>query len=77
MPKKILFHLTFILFTCTAGLHLQGAIELPAIFGDHMVLQRDKPIPVWGWSDEGQEVKVSFAGKSVTATAGGRYAYPP
>jgi sialate O-acetylesterase len=70
MPKKILFHLTFILFTCTAGLHLQGAIELPAIFGDHMVLQRDKPIPVWGWSDEGQEVKVSFAGKSVTATAG-------
>jgi hypothetical protein len=59
--KNTFFHLTFILFTCTAGLHLQGAIELPAISGDHMVLQRDKPIPVWGWSGEGQEVKVSFA----------------
>jgi sialate O-acetylesterase len=70
MPKKILFHLTFILLTCTAGLHLQGAIELPAMFGDHMVLQRDKPIPVWGWSDEGQKVKVSFGGKSAAAKAG-------
>ena len=42
---------------------LHSEIELPCIFGDHMVLQRGKPIPVRGWSEEGQEVKVSFAGK--------------
>jgi len=70
MPTKVLPFLIVILSTCAVALNLQGAIELPAMFGDHMVLQRDKPVPVWGWSDEGQEIKVSFAGKSATAKPG-------
>jgi sialate O-acetylesterase len=28
-------------------------ITLPKIFGDNMVLQREKPIPVWGWAQPG------------------------
>ncbi|WP_422317717.1 sialate O-acetylesterase [Prosthecobacter sp.] len=49
-----------------AGLTLstRAAITLPAIFKDHMVLQRDQPIPVWGWAEAGQEVNVSFAGQT-------------
>ena len=70
MSAKVLPILIVILSTCASALNLRGAIELPAMFGNHMVLQRGKPIPVWGWSDEGQEVKVSFAGKSATAKAG-------
>ncbi|RKX36016.1 MAG: sialate O-acetylesterase [Verrucomicrobia bacterium] len=42
------------------------ALRLPAIFGNHMVLQRDQPIPVWGWSDPGAEVTVSFRDQRVT-----------
>ena len=49
---------------------LFGATELLSIFGDHMVLQRDKPIPVWGWSEKGLKVKVTLGEKSATATAG-------
>ena len=31
-------------------------VRLPAIFGDHMVLQRNFPVPVWGWADPGETV---------------------
>ena len=35
-------------------------IRLPAVVGDHMVLQRDLPLPIWGWADPGEEVTVTF-----------------
>jgi sialate O-acetylesterase len=38
--------------------------ELPLVFGDHMVLQRDKPVPVYGKATAGAPVKVIF-GKQV------------
>ncbi len=41
-----------------------------AIFGDSMVLQRDKPNTIWGWSTPGEVVKVEIADKSGTGTAG-------
>ena len=41
-----------------------------AIFGDSMVLQRDKPNTIWGWSTPGDVVKVEIADKSATGTAG-------
>lgn len=36
------------------------ALEMPAIFADHMVLQRDTPVPVWGRAEPGRWVEVSF-----------------
>jgi sialate O-acetylesterase len=36
-------------------------------FGDHMVLQREKPIPVWGWAPPAAEIIVSFAGQTHTS----------
>ena len=41
-----------------------------AVFADHMVLQRNKPAPVWGWDKPGRKVTVSFAGQSKSAVAG-------
>ncbi|MSR66590.1 MAG: sialate O-acetylesterase [Pedosphaera sp.] len=49
----------------------QADVKLPAIFGDHMVLQRDQKVPVWGWADDGEKVTVEFAGQKVSATAKG------
>ncbi len=46
-----------------------SAMELPALFSDGMVLQRGKPVPVWGWSHPGQEVTVRFAGQEKKAKA--------
>lgn len=42
-------------------------VKMPGIFADGMVLQRDKPVPVWGWADVGAEVTVAFAGQKKTA----------
>ncbi len=49
-------------------------LRVPAIFSPNSVLQQGRPIPVWGWSDDGEEISVEFRGKSVrTKTAGGRW----
>ncbi|MCX7429914.1 MAG: dockerin, partial [Planctomycetia bacterium] len=39
------------------------------LFSDNMVLPRDVPAPVWGWTTPGAKVTVSIAGKNVVATA--------
>jgi sialate O-acetylesterase len=47
-----------------------SADVVPAyVFSDNAVLQRDKPIPIWGTADAGEKVSVSFAGRTATATA--------
>src|SRR4029078_751435 len=45
-------------------------VKLPALFSDHMVVQADAAVPVWGWAEPGEEVTISFAGQSKTTTAG-------
>jgi len=46
----------------------RAAIKLPALVGDHMVLQRDKPINVWGYAKPAEAITITFAGKTFTAT---------
>lgn len=42
-----------------------------ALFNHNMVLQRDKPVPVWGRAKPGETVTVEFAGQTKTGTADG------
>ena len=46
------------------------AIALGSPFADNAILQRQMPVPVWGWSKPGMKVTVEFAGQKKTATAG-------
>lgn len=41
-------------------------VRLPSIFSDHMVLQQNQTIRVWGWSDPGESVTVSFSDHTAT-----------
>lgn len=63
---------TCLMLLLAAGLTLsaRAGVTLPAIFKDHMVLQRDQPVPVWGWAEAGQEINVSFAGQTKITKAG-------
>lgn len=45
-------------------------LRIPNVFGNHMVVQQNAPIRVWGWTDPGQKVTVELADKSATGTAG-------
>ena len=66
--------ITALLLAPQAALHA-AELKLPSVLADHMVLQRDKPVAVWGWADPGETVTVSFAGqaKSAAADAGGKW----
>jgi len=44
--------------------------SLPSVFSDHMVLQRDRPVPVWGKADPGTTVTVEFTGQKKETVAG-------
>ena len=44
-----------------------ASFAVPAFFSDHMVVQREKPVPVWGWDKPGTTVKVTMDGKSFYA----------
>jgi sialate O-acetylesterase len=43
--------------------------SLPTLFTDHMVVQRDRPIHIWGKADEGERLTVDLSGHTGTATA--------
>jgi sialate O-acetylesterase len=44
--------------------------ELASVFGNHMVLQRDRRVAVWGWAEPAEKVTVRFAGQSAETEAG-------
>ncbi|MFU8893936.1 MAG: sialate O-acetylesterase [Luteolibacter sp.] len=59
-----------LLLTLVCTLQASAGLTLSPMFGDHMVLQRDMPVPVWGMATPGDPVTVRFAGKEVhTRTA--------
>ena len=48
---------------------VQAAVWMPSVFSDHMVLQREKLVPVWGCAAPGTTITVEFAGNKQTASA--------
>ncbi|MBT6849703.1 MAG: hypothetical protein HOA16_00790 [Opitutae bacterium] len=44
-------------------------LRFAKIFTDHCVLQRERPVPVWGWSGPNTQVKVEFGGQTKNTTA--------
>ncbi|HWA31160.1 MAG TPA: sialate O-acetylesterase [Rhizomicrobium sp.] len=58
-----------LLLAALASPALAQAPLFSPIFADHAVIQRDRPIPVWGTADSDAEVTVAFAGNSVSTHA--------
>jgi sialate O-acetylesterase len=46
-----------------------GSFRLPLMFADGMVLQRGKPIDIWGWSDAAAPITIEFEGHSTRVRA--------
>ena len=65
MVKKFFFLVSAFLL-----LPLSAQVVIAPVFKDNMVLQRDAQVPVWGSAAPGETVTVTFAGQTVTATAG-------
>lgn len=69
MKKFLFICLTFIATTSFAQ------VKLARLFSDHVVLQRQKPIPVWGWANANEKVSLTLAGQtqSTQADASGKW----
>ena len=65
-PRRSLAVVTGLL----AALACRAEVKLPAVFGDRMVLQRERAIPVWGWDAPGTAVTVRLGEASVVTTVG-------
>src|SRR5205814_776478 len=69
IPMKRTIVLATVLLLLFAPLAAPADVKLPAVFGDHMVLQRGQKIPVWGWADAGEKVTVTISAQSQEAVA--------
>ena len=76
--EKMIVFVALILVTATV--HTACAdIRLPAVIGDHMVLQRGIKAPLWGWADPDEEIRLSVSWhrmeRRTTADADGKWAF--
>jgi sialate O-acetylesterase len=81
MKKTSRFALRLFVFSIFFHLPLLADPRLPHLFTSHMILQRDKPIAVWGWADPSERISVSLGSsvRETTTAADGRWsvALPP
>ena len=47
----------------------RAEVKLPAVLSDHMVLQQQMPVPIWGTANPGEQVTVTFGNEKQSATA--------
>jgi sialate O-acetylesterase len=59
----------FLLSAFLFGFLLQAQVRPANIFDNNMVLQRDKPVKIWGMADPREEVKIEFGGQVKTTVA--------
>ena len=76
-PYRRLLSLAITLLLVAACFFSQSAlasVRLPRLVSDGMVLQRDKPIHIWGWADKGEHIEVTFGNQHVsTQSVDGRW----
>ena len=58
----------FLLIAFISTVQLFANITLPKIFGDNMVLQRNKSIPLWGWGSPNEKITIQFNHQAIQVT---------
>ncbi len=64
--KKIRLLAMLVILTVTITLRLDAEVRLPAIIGDHMVLQQNTDVKIWGWCDPSEKIKISSGWDTAT-----------
>ena len=50
-------------------LAVQAEVQLAQVFTPHAVLQRDKPLPIWGWAEPGEKIAVTLGARQAEPVA--------
>ena len=67
MKRKLFIYCLLMAVGC--WLTADAKVTLPQLFQSGMVLQRGKPVPIWGKANAGEQVTVSWQKKQYAATA--------
>lgn len=59
-----------LLFAVVIAISTFATVKLPKIFGNDMVLQRNKPINIWGWAAPNEKITVQFNKQTKNSIAG-------
>lgn len=58
-----------VILSCAASF-LNAAVSLPSLISDHMLMQQQVPVRIWGKANPGESVTVKFRGQTVATRAG-------
>src|SRR5215469_3676644 len=72
LPRFASILLLSLFAACGVCQNALADIRMPQVFGSHMVLQRYKPIIIWGWANPAETVTVQLGQKSKSARANER-----
>ncbi len=67
-PSVLTLSLLLVIALCQSA-NAAGALKTHGIFSSSMVIQRSKPISIWGWAEPGAKVSVSFGVEKAQADA--------
>ena len=75
MITRLLIMKTKLFLVClfwliVSGLPVTAKITIPQLVADHMVLQRETPLLIWGWAAPKEKITVNFNGKTFKAVTG-------
>ena len=63
--KNIFFFSAFFLLAVI----VHAGVTLPKVFTSNMVLQREKPVKIWGWADKGEKITLQFNAQKLVTKA--------
>lgn len=70
LPLRMSSTAVGLLSALTISSVVQAEVTLPPVFSDHLVLQRDMKVPVWGTASAGEAITVAIADQNKTTIAG-------
>jgi sialate O-acetylesterase len=72
MRTKLFFVTILLVLT---SVWANASVTMPHVFSDHMVIQQEKPVFVWGWADPDESVTVEFKGNRKTTQSDSKGAW--
>ncbi|HTE31035.1 MAG TPA: sialate O-acetylesterase [Chryseolinea sp.] len=60
---------TFLALALSLSFFTYGMVKLPKLISDGMIIQRNKPIVIWGWADPNEKITVQFKNQTKKSKA--------
>lgn len=57
------------LFALATATPTSAALSVPSFFSENMILQRDVPVPLWGWADDGEAISIIYGDHQLKTVA--------